>query len=115
MFGVNYRQETEPTPEYIIYIARIEIKMEKTYRQTRIIFKGTNEKEYSYYIQPRNLGDEMIFNKKNLIVTDWAELLIIQLKNYLNKVMETNRYTLIRNIRLHTPYVLNWGISPSGG
>lgn len=82
MFGCNYIKDTEPTPETTIYISRIETKVEKTYQRTRIEFRGNKEKSYNYFLQ--NYND----NEKN-------EVLISQLRHFLNQIFNSNRVNLI--------------------
>eukprot|EP01022_Parablepharisma_sp_SALTPOND_P019995 TRINITY_DN35190_c0_g2_i1.p1 TRINITY_DN35190_c0_g2~~TRINITY_DN35190_c0_g2_i1.p1 ORF type:complete len:1518 (-),score=185.51 TRINITY_DN35190_c0_g2_i1:79-4632(-) len=96
MFGANYQKDSEPTPESTVYIARLETKVEKTYQRTRVDFRGTNEKTYNYYLQNYNE------NEKN-------EVLISQLRHYLNHIFASSRHTMARNVKLYSPYSLYWG------
>jgi len=109
MFGVNYIKDSEPMPESIIYIQRTEVKLEKIFRQARVSFKGTNEKDYVYSLTMKNIGNITRFMKDSCVVNESAEILIIQLRGFISKVLATNRYTMARNIKLFTPSVFYWG------
>jgi len=96
MFGLSIHKDSEPIPEHTIYITKLETKVEKNFRRTRVDFRGTNERNYNYYLQ--------IFNNNGC-----HEIFMTQLKVYLNKIFASNRHTIARNVKLHSPFSLYWG------
>ena len=108
MFGVNYVEDVEPTPEKIVHIANIDISMEKAFQRTRVIFCGTNNKDYSYYLTLNNIGNTMDEVMKRSVVGQNAEVLIKQAREFCNKIFSSNRLTMSRNIKLYTSFVFCW-------
>eukprot|EP00826_Nyctotherus_ovalis_P065440 TRINITY_DN9623_c0_g1_i1.p1 TRINITY_DN9623_c0_g1~~TRINITY_DN9623_c0_g1_i1.p1 ORF type:complete len:385 (+),score=119.62 TRINITY_DN9623_c0_g1_i1:300-1454(+) len=96
MFGVGLQKDAEPLPEMTVYIAKLETKVEKNFHRTRVDFRGTNERNYNYYLTNAN-GNDI------------NEVFMTQLRIYLNKIFASNRHTMARNVRLHSPFGLYWG------
>lgn len=109
MFGANYVDECEPTPEQTVYVASVDTKVEKQYQQTRVSFRGTNCRDYAYYLQLNNIEGELSRVAGRTVISEGTEMLIKQARDYLNGIFSCDRFTMQRGAKLYSPFIFNWG------
>lgn len=101
--GQHVLSETEPLPQYTVYLDRFEPLVHRCgLSQRKIVFKGSNGKNYPFSASPANERSHLC---------GLSEERVIQLKVLMNMIFQRHKETLRRGAKFCVPSKFLWIIS----